>query len=251
MDIEMPIAPWEMDGAVHPLVKQEVKQLAREIFLRIKTGQYPYGTRIPAERHLADELATSRATVRQVLAFLESFEVVMKRVGSGTFVVYRGAVTPSPNDGPGSAEPPLADVVSPFEINITRAIFEPEIARLAAIYMSYRDQTALGALLQELDEVVTDAGRFAELERQFFMTLCEGTHNALLVAMYRIIHDIRRQPQWEINKTRSLTPARIKEAQQGLRSIFAALERRNIESAVECMRFYISNMQEELIYTSS
>lgn len=248
----MPPAPWDAEGSTHPFVKQEVKQFARELFLRIRSGLYPYGTRIPAERNLADELGTSRATIRQVLAFLEGFGIVAKRVGSGTFVLYRGPVTPAVQaDAPTESEPPLADVVSPFEINITRAIFEPEIARLAAIYMSYRDQTALGALLQQLDEIITDAGRFAELERDFFMTLCEGTHNALLIAMYRIIHDIRQQPQWYVNKTRSLTPARIREAQQGLRSIYAALERRNIESAVECMRLYISNMQEELIYTSS
>lgn len=253
MNTDTMVPPWEMEGATPPFVKPEVKHLAKEIFARIKTGKYPYGTRIPAERNLADELVTSRATIRQVLAFLESFDVVMKRVGSGTFVVYRGAVLQSARaqEPPREAEPPLAEVVSPFEINITRAIFEPEIARLAAIYMTFRDQTALGNLLQELDDVVTDAGKFADLERQFFMTLCEGTHNALLIAMYKIIHDIRREPQWYTNKIRSLTPARIKEAQQGLRSICAALERRNIESAVECMRFYISNMQEELIYTSS
>ncbi len=48
-------------------------------------------------------------------------------MGSGTFVVYRGAITPT-QEAQGRGEPPLADVVSPFEINITRAIFEPEIA---------------------------------------------------------------------------------------------------------------------------
>lgn len=251
-DKDAPLAPWEEDDATHPFVKQEVKLLAKDLFLRIRSGKYPYGTRIPAERNLAEELGTSRATVRQVLAFLEGFDMLSKRIGSGTFVIWRGAVAAGERDEePAEKEPPLADVVSPFEINITRAIFEPEIARLAAIYMSYRDQTALGAVLQQLDEIVTEAGRFADLERAFFMTLCEGTHNALLIAMYRIMHDIRQQPQWYVNKTRSLTPARIKEAKQGLRSIYAALERRNIESAVECMRLYISNMQEELIYTSS
>lgn len=251
-DTDTTLAPWDAEGAAHPLVKQEVKALARDLFQRIRTGQYPYGTRIPAERNLAEELGTSRATIRQALAFLEGFDMLTKRVGSGTFVTWRGPVSPAaPEVEPAEKEPPLAEVVSPFEMNITRAIFEPEIARLAAIYMSYRDQTALGALLQQLDEIVTDAGRFAELERDFFMALCEGTHNALLIAMYRIMHDIRQQPQWYVNKTRSLTPARIREAKQGLRSIYAALERRNIESAVECMRLYISTMQEELIYTSS
>ncbi len=66
----------------------------------------------------------------------------------------------------------------------------------------------------------------------------------------QIVFDIRAHPQWTANKMRTLTPQRIKEAMQGLRSLYSALERRNVETAVECMRLYISSMQEDLMYAS-
>lgn len=246
--------PWDQDVESHPLVKSPVKRVATALFERLATGDYPFGTRIPAERDLAAEFSESRTTIRQALDFLEHYGLIARRAGSGTFVAYRRPATAA---NAGSRAPAgtngdfgLADTVSPFEMNITRAILEPEIVRLAAIYMSFRDLTALGELMQQLEGIITDGEKFAELERQFFMTLCEGTHNSLLIAMYGLVHEIRQQPQWVANKTRTLTPQRIREALQGLRSLHTALERRNVESAVECMRLYLASMQEELIYTS-
>lgn len=244
--------PWELDTEMPPLVKSPVKLIATELFRRITAGDYAFGTRIPPERDLADEFKESRTTIRQSLDFLEHYGIIARRASSGTFVTFRTAEPAKPQPAETSAPTAvgLAETVSPFEVNITRAIIEPEIVRLAAIYMSVRDLAALGDLMQQLEAIVADGDKFAELERQFFLMLCEGTHNALLIAMYRIIHDIRQEPQWVLNKTRTLTPARIREALQGLRSLHTALERRNVETAVECMRLYISSMQEELIYTS-
>jgi GntR family uxuAB operon transcriptional repressor len=83
------------------------------------------------------------------------------------------------------------------------------------------------------------------------MTICEGTHNSLLIAMYKVLHEVRRQPQWCANKRRTLTPVRIREAQHALRSLFTALDARDVDSAVEFVRLYIANTQEDMIYASS
>jgi len=68
--------------------------------------------------------------------------------------------------------------------------------------------------------------------------------------MYHVMHEVRRQPHWCANKMRTLTPLRIREAQRALRSLFTALERRDVDTAVECMRLYISSTQEDMIYAS-
>lgn len=247
------IPPWETDPASHPLVKQSVKSIATQIFNRIVSGEYSFGTRIPAERELADTFGESRATIRQALDFLETYGAVARRAGSGTFVAYRRTEATSQV----GAEPhgylnifAIAETISPFEMNVAESILEPEIVRLATIYMSVRDLTKLEQQLAQLEAIVTDAAEFAELEKQFMMTICEGTHNSLIVAMYRIMHEVRRQPQWCANKKRTLTPMRIREAQRALRSLYTALERRDVDTAVECMRLYISSTQEDMIYAS-
>lgn len=244
--------PWDRDIATQPMVKQSVKSIATSIFGRISSGLYPFGTRMPAERDLAETFGESRATVRLALDFLETYGVVARRPGSGTFVAYRSDTTR--RAGTESAGylnvSALAETVSPFEMNVAESILEPEIVRLATIYMSVRDLTQLGQQLAQLEAIVTDAAEFAEIEKQFMMTICEGTHNSLIVAMYHIMHEVRRQPQWCANKKRTLTPVRIREAQRALRSLYTALERRDVDTAVECMRLYISTTHEDMIYAS-
>ncbi|WP_333793528.1 FadR/GntR family transcriptional regulator [Hyphomicrobium sp.] len=248
---EMP--PWEKDVARHPLVKQPVKTVASRIFDRIVSGDYSYGTRIPAERELAGQFAESRTTIRQALDFLEVYGVVSRRPGLGTFVAYRSAAR-LPRDEPPSEGminiTAIAETVSPFELNVAVSILEPEIVRLATIYMSIRDLANLRTLLEQLHEVVTDADRFAHLEKDFMMAISKGTHNSAIITMYRVLHEIRQQPQWCAGRKRTLTPDRIREAQRALRSLYTALERRDVDNAVECMRLYIAGTQEDMIYAA-
>lgn len=246
--------PWEKSALAHPPVKQPVKKVAEQVFARILSGAYSYGTRLPAERELAQEFRESRNTIRQAMDFLEVYGVVARRTGFGSFVAYRRN-TPdrkADEDGPGVINiAAIAEIVSPFEMNVAESILEPEIARLATLYMSIRDLASLRALLAEMDEIVADADRFAHLEKQFMMALCNGTHNSAIITMYRVLHEVRKQPLWCANKKRTLTPDRIREAQRALRSLFTALERRDVDNAVECMRLYLASAQEDMIYAAS
>lgn len=248
------LPPWDRDSAPHPPVKQPVKAVAKQIFARVAAGTYSYGTRIPAERELAQEFSESRNTVRQALEFLEVYGVVARRTGYGAFVTYRkrAPTEAAEEDEPGIINiAAIAETVSPFEMNVAESILEPEIARLATLYMSIRDLSNLRALLEQIDEIVADSTRFAHLEKQFMMSLCKGTHNSALITMYRVLHEVRKQPQWCADKKRTLTPDRIRESKRALRSLFTALERRDVDNAVECMRLYIAAGQEDMIYAAS
>lgn len=246
-------SPWDLQSGDPPIVKQAVKDLAGHIFERVAAGHYSFGTRLPAERELSLEFAVSRNTVRQALEFLETYKVIARRVGSGAFVSLRLAprATLATNDAGMINVTEVSESISPFEMNVAQSIIEPEIARLATISMSIRDLTNMREILTELGEVTADADRFSHLEKQFMMTLCEGTRNAAIIAMYRVINEVRKQPQWCADRKRSLTPQRIRQAQQALRSLFTALERRNVDNAVECVRLYIASSQEDMIYSSA
>ncbi|MGD9668937.1 MAG: FadR/GntR family transcriptional regulator [Hyphomicrobiaceae bacterium] len=247
----MDLAPWQLDTRNHPLVKERVMEIANEIFHRIATGRYPFATRIPTERELADEFQETRTPIRQALDFLENYGVLTRRVGSGTFVTYRkpNSTPLAPRQpAPGSIDvPAIAESASPFELNIACSILEPEIVRLATLNMSSRDIGRLRGLLEDMERIVTDADQFAMLEKKFLMTIAEGTHNPLLVGMYTIIDEVRRQPQWCAIKRQSLSPDRIRDNQKRFRSLFNALEIRDAESAVTLMKIHIANMQEALV----
>lgn len=247
------VPPWEADSTNHPLVKERVLAIAMELFQRIAASRYPFATRIEPERELAEEFKESRATVRQALDFLETYNVVARRPNSGTFVTYRRQKAEAPtlaSIGSGMLDiRTVAETASPFELNVACSILEPEMVRLATLYMSARDMTKLRGLLEQLDVIVVESDRFAHLEKEFLMTIAEGTHNPLIVAMYKIITEVRRQPHWCMPKIKALSPDRIRENQKRLRSLYKALENRDVEAAVEFMKLVISAMQEDMIYS--
>lgn len=246
--------PWIADVSRHPLVSPQAKGIATDIFKRLVSGAYPFGTRIPAERELAAEFSATRATIRQALEFLAAYDAVSRRPGSGTFVSYR------PPSGGATVQAQsllscididhLAETASPFAMNIAESILEPEMVRLATLYMSTRDLAELGRNLSQLEGIVTESDAFVSLEEEFMMTIARGTHNSLIVAMYAILHEVRRQPQWAASRRQMLTPSRIRGIQQLFRSLYGAIERRDVETAVEVIKLYIASTHEDMIYES-
>ncbi|WP_291165739.1 GntR family transcriptional regulator [Hyphomicrobium sp.] len=251
-DFEAP--PWIDDVTRHPLVTPRVKEIATRLFARFASGEYPFGTRIPAERDLADAFGDSRATIRQALEFLATYGIVARRPGSGTFVSYqRKRSSHDSRDERTSSFPgvdQLVETASPFAMNIASSILAPEMTRLATIYMSARDVADLQNQLIQLEAIVTESDTFAILEEEFMMAIARGTHNSLVVAMYAILHEVRRHPQWASARRQALTPAKIKSIQLMFRSLYDAIERRNVETAVEIIRLYFANAHEDMIYES-
>lgn len=249
------IPPWEQEGIDPPFAKEKVKLAARRIFERVVSGEYSFGSRLAAERNFADEFGLTRSTVRQALEFLEAYGVVVRRANSGTYVVYKPPA-PAPQSAPVQLPPsldhldikPIVESASPFEMGVVCSLLEPEIVRLGALYMSVRDLNELRTLLEDIETVVADAAKFAHLEKQFLMKIAEGTHNRLLITMYRIVGEVRCQPHWLATRIQSLSPKRISDSRQRLRSLFEALESRDIEGAMEFMNLIIASNQQDLLY---
>ncbi len=245
--------PWVHDPSRHPLITPQAKDVATRVFARIVSGAYPYGTRIPAERDLAAEFQETRATIRQALEFLATYDVVARRAGSGTFVSYRKPPPPSLPDGGATGEVTilqLAETASPFAMNVAESILEPEMIRLATIYMSTRDLAELAAQLEKLEKIVTESDIFATLEDDFMMTIARGTHNTLVAAMYAILYQVRRQPQWAASRKQMLKPSKIRSTQMLLRSLYEAISRRDVETAVELIKLHVASTHEDMIYES-
>jgi DNA-binding transcriptional MocR family regulator len=98
------IGPWAAGG--DPLNEQLAAALARAI----EVGLLPPGTRLPAERELARELALSRTTIVAAYDRLRLAGLARSRQGSGTRVTSRRpgllALTPTPAEAT-DTEPPV------------------------------------------------------------------------------------------------------------------------------------------------
>ena len=141
----------------------------------IRLGLLPAGTRLPAERELADQLQISRSTLRQALTTLvQSGHLVAVRGRSGgTFV---------------SESPPLAEDATNGEAlgDEARAVLDYRLAiELGAVTLASEragedDLAGLDALVSRMD----DAQAFDQYRRadvRFHIALAEAAHSPRLV----------------------------------------------------------------------
>jgi len=76
-----------------PLYLQAIESI-RNLIL---DGEYQVGDRLPKESVFADQLGISRSTLRVALGYLETYGLISRRPGLGTFIAT--TVPPSPRDG--------------------------------------------------------------------------------------------------------------------------------------------------------
>ena len=246
--------PWEQSsGVTHPVTKA-VKVLAEQLFKRIEADSTSYGTRLPAERALAAEFKVSRNSVRQALDLLEFHSVIARRPGSGSFVVYRAEPPGTASSEEDSVLPDLSarlmeisEITSPLELNVVRSIVEPEMVRLAVINMTARDIARLKECVAALSAIKTDVEEFSKWDLEFHMQIARGTHNPLLIGVYELIDHVRRHAHWGRNKEKTLSPRRIRDYQAKHRSIYEAIESRDIENAVEYSKLHMTEVQRDLM----
>lgn len=221
-------------------ISATVRVVVETLLARIRSEDYGADERLPAERTLAAELGVARNTVREALDVLEGSGVIRRRAGSGSFVTGERE-----GDDPGSGD--VAAETSPLDLQVMRGILEPEMVRLAIVNMSPRRIEMLGRTLSDMENVQTDAGRFARLEDDFHRLLAEGTGNPLLVACYDLILQARRQSFRAALNRRHLTPNRIQDFQRRYNRLFNAIAARDLETAAEFMKLQLIEEQKILL----
>lgn len=146
-------------------------RVAKELLRRVLSGEYPAGTRLPAELDLARAFGCGRSTIREAMQQLTVWGVVRSRRGSGATVLdFRRDGTlallgPYLVGGHFEEEP----VSLARELLRMRALLAREAVRLAATYASEEDLAEATAVLDAIPEEGAAARALSELE--FFLAL--------------------------------------------------------------------------------
>ncbi|MDR3675902.1 MAG: winged helix-turn-helix domain-containing protein, partial [Acidobacteriota bacterium] len=74
------------------------EQLRHLLLAEINQGTFLRGSKLPAERQLAEKFGTSRTTVRQAIEFLVEAGTLVRSPGKGTFVAGAPSEPWSPPD---------------------------------------------------------------------------------------------------------------------------------------------------------
>ncbi|MBY0134739.1 FadR/GntR family transcriptional regulator [Paracoccus yeei] len=204
---------------------------------RLASGVYPQGSRLPSERQLAASMQVARNTLREALDILEQKGLILRRAGSGSFVV-----DPDRSD---NALPVVASS-GPLHLHVMRGILEPEIARLSILNMSLVRIEALTRITEALGRT-TDPAQFARLEEDFQQKLAEGTGNPLLVACYDLVLKARRQRHRSAMLRRLLTPDRMDELRRIHVDLLGALASGDIAAATDLVQQMLIDEQRLLM----
>ncbi len=176
---------------LHPVEpKRLYRQIADQLRALIGQGEFGVGTRLPAERDLAQRMGVSRPSVREALIALEVEGLVEVRPGSGIHVVAR---EPAP-----SAKRLRPDTAGPFEIMGARHLIEGELAALAAQHATKTQVDGLRDALARMDAEVSGGAMPIESDRLFHLRVAEVAGNGLLLRTVTDLYDQRNTPLFDL-----------------------------------------------------
>ena len=234
-----PMAPRTPGVSSLPLQAVEPKRLYRQIADQlaqlIANGEFPPGSRLPAERELAVSLGVSRTSVREAVISLEMSGLVEVRVGTGIFVTSRpeAARGAARDAGPG-----------PFELLAARKLVEGEIAALAASVASAEDADALRKSVDRLEAVTGDFDARESEDRDFHLRLAKATGNSSLELVVEGLWD-QRAELWGRMQQHFHTTGLTERTVRDHAAIVAAVAAHNPDGARAAMHRHLARVARE------
>lgn len=152
-----------------------VEQVVMQIESLIKTGEWPVGTRIPAEMELMIQFDVSRNTLREAIRALVHAGLLQTKQGSGTYV--------RSNKQSGTDFEKRLKHSTLIEILEVRHALEREAASLAAERRTEKDIKALNECLKKCKNA-KDLSEFATADIELHKAIIRASHNDPLIELY-------------------------------------------------------------------
>ncbi len=155
------------------------QRIERTLENAIREKKLPLGSKLPTEREMCESFGVSRTALREALRRLSARGLINIHKGSGMFV----------------SEIHIEDAIDTlnlyydlkFDKNLisqiieVRLVFEPEIARLAALNRAPGDLEALNRNLSEFEQSDPDNTQLeADLDNHFHLTITKATLNPIV-----------------------------------------------------------------------
>ena len=211
------------------------QEIALQIRAHIKSGDFPIGSQLPAERDLAQQFKVSRPSVREALIALEVEGLVDVRPGAGVFVCE-----------PQRPFPYHASNEGPLEIMRARIVIEGETAAMAAGQMGDTDIEELKRILLTMDPDPKAQESYLPADRAFHVYIAEKAGNSVLVRFVAELFDARHSPlSLQFGKHFENVSTR-KEAVAEHKAVVKALASRDQEAAKQAMQRHLRNAHNRL-----
>lgn len=216
--------------------------LVEDLSAKIRDGALRPGDKLPTESAIMQTYGVSRTVVREALSKLQAGGLVETRHGIGTFVLQPRAAGMFRLEASDIAT--SVDVLAVLELRIS---LETESAGLAATRRTEEQLAAMRQALDDFEHNVTIAGDTVAPDFRFHLQIAQATGNpyfadimshlgTTIIPRTRITairnHDRRGEYLSRVNREHE--------------EIYAAIARRDAESARAAMRIHLTNSRERL-----
>lgn len=203
-----------------------------EALLRALRRRIAAGEPLPPERALAEELSVKRHRLRRALLALRA-EGVMAPPPIGR--------RPRRTAASGAGEE-LIRCTNPLEVIELRLVFEPALARLAALRASPQEL----ARIERAAHTPPGADRGAA-DLAFHLAVAAGARNGLAAELYGQLRRIGRDARLHVAAAVSNCPERIRERDAEHRAIATAIAARDADGAERAMRLHLLAVQRRVM----
>jgi len=241
----------EFDRVVQRRFKSKGAIIAEQLLERIKSGEYPAGSKLPPERVIAEQMGVSRPSVREAVSALHIVGILESRPGDGTYISRALAV----DDLTTQAKGILEESDSPYEIMRARKAVEIGIVRMAIKEATDADLEKIKAAWDQKYE----SGRkgeyktYTRLGRDLHMAIAKAAKNPIIEAMMEWLLGFTDQPLWQ-NMRRNYYEQDSKRINQMLQihnDIVTAILQRNSEKAIVALEADFDAVLEQLYHRNN
>lgn len=215
------------------------QDLAHKLIAALADGHHPVGSRLPAERELAQQYNVSRPTVREAIIALEVQGLVEVRIGSGAYVLRL----------PGSEDIAGFNITA-FELTEARLLFEGEGAALAATQISAEEIDEIEGLVRAIARENQDPKGTDKADRAFHLAIAKATRNQAVIDAIERLWELRySSPEAALLHEKART-ANVKPVVEEHTAILDALKARDAAAARAAMRTHLAAVLDSLLFAT-
>ena len=234
--------PAAYAGRPRPRGRGLAHALVDDFGARIRDGVLRPGDKLPTESEIMQAFGVSRTVVSEALSKLQAAGLVETHHGVGTFVLQQRASGVFRLDAGDIAT--SVDVLAVLELRIS---LETESAGLAATRRSEDQLLAMRQALDDFERNVAVAGDTVAPDFRFHLQIAQSTGNPYFADIMSHL-GTTIIPRTRINAIRKLdrSGAYLSRVNREHEEIYAAIARRDPESARAAMRIHLTNSRERL-----
>ncbi|WP_225774388.1 FadR/GntR family transcriptional regulator [Pseudomonas sp. Marseille-Q5115] len=232
------------------------RQIADQLRALISSGEYPPGSRLPAERELAKLLGVSRASVREAMIALEVVGLVEVRVGNGVLVCEppvrqlsdEPVMTQATRDQWNDIDPELGIEVDfsaeipPFALLQARRLIEPEAAALAAANASEQELHGIRLAFERNTSDNRESSHTHPGDRLFHIRIAQASGNPAYALMIQHLLGHRYGSMFQRLQAHYTSEDMPFRSEHEHRQVLEALERRDGAAARDAMAAHLDEV---------